>query len=420
MQESLRTQMILRKFLEVSIFLSFLLLPFTLAGHNVFYTLAVVAGMMGGIWWSQKNWLLREPLVWALGFLFLLVCVGSFYSLSTWDAALGENFNKYLKLFLGIIFIAALKNEVLRKRAFLAFYAGMVFLLACTYLNIWIDLPWSLTKNRGWGVDHTVFGNYITQNIMMSFFVLQNFFLFAKFKPFPWKWLFALLAVLAVVSILYLSNGRTGYLVLFAGTFAYLIFALPKRLVGLGILGVIIVCSIAFATSPRVQERYERAHNETVLLFEQYGRGELPTFTSIGARWYMWIKSLELVQERPWTGWGLGSHGIKWCEKAPEPDWCGVGDTTPHNQFIFFAVELGILGVLGFLFLLGALIWGGWHGGMYRPLMMGFIAIFIGDSLVNASLWNAREYNFFIIMMCLLYSMTRAQAEGNMTDVRGS
>ena len=72
------------------------------------------------------------------------------------------------------------------------------------------------------------------------------------------------------------------------------------------------------------------------------------------------------------------------------------------------------------LLLLGALIWGGWHGGMYRPLMMGFIAIFIGDSLVNASLWNAREYNFFIIMMCLLYSMTRAQAEGNMTDVRGS
>ena len=34
---------------------------------------------------------------------------------------------------------------------------------------------------------------------------------------------------------------------------------------------------------------------------------------------------------------------------------------------------------------------------------MGFIAIFIGDSLVNASLWNAREYNFFTIMLCWLY-----------------
>ena len=394
--------------------LAFLFLPFSLAAHNASLALTVLTALLSGSVWRKRDSLWREPLVWALLALFFWVCVGSIYSLSTWDDALGTNFNKYSKLFFGVFLIAILLNKRAREYAFFAFPVGMFFVLISTYLNIWFEVPWSVTKNQGWGVDHTVFGNYITQNIMMSFFALQGiFFIFTN--EIRWrKWFWIIVTGLAIISIMYLSSGRTGYVVLLAGIILYIVFALPKKWSWLGVIAIVLASLVAFSTSSRVQERYELAISETQLIFEQNSRGELPTFSSIGARWYMWMKSLELVQERPILGWGLGSHGIKWCEKAPEPVWCQVGDTTPHNQFIFFAVELGIVGLILFLLLISTLCWAGWQGGKYRPLMMGFIAIFLVDSMVNASLWNAREYNFFILMMCLLYTMIRFKDKNEM------
>ena len=389
--------------------LAFLFLPFSLAAHNASLALTVLTVVVSGAAWRKREYLQKEPLVWALLALFFLVCVGSFYSLSTWDDALGVNFNKYLKLFFGVLLIVVFLHKRTREYAFYAFAIGVFFVLISTYLNIWFEVPWSMTKNQGWGVDHTVFGNYITQNIMMSLFVLQCFYLFFLHKNIFIKIFLLVSAVLAAVSIFYLSNGRTGYIVLIGGVIFYIIFSLPKRWSWLAVVAVIAIISEAFRSSQRGQERMQLGERGTQLIFEQHSRGEIPTLTSIGARWYMWMKSLELVRERPVFGWGLGSHGVKWCEIAPEPEWCQVGDTTPHNQFIFFAVELGGVGLILFLLILASLFWAGWQGGEYRPLMMGFLATFKGDSTVNASMWNAREYNFFILVMCLLYTMIRFQ-----------
>src|SRR5690606_2080893 len=118
------------------------------------------------------------------------------------------------------------------------------------------------------------------------------------------KWLWIIVIGLAVVSTMYLSNGRTGYVVLIAGILLYIVFALPRKWSWLGVIAIVLASLVAFSTSSRVQERYNSAISETQLIFEQNSRGELPTFSSIGARWYMWMKSLELVQERPLLGWG--------------------------------------------------------------------------------------------------------------------
>lgn len=400
-------QEVLIKAAGFSMVATFLFLPFSLAAHNFALGITVLLILAAGLVFKFRGYLAKEPLVWSFVALFALVVFGSFYSVSSWDSALGINFNKYLKIIFGVLFLTVFLNEKYRELSFKAFFVGVFFVLLCTYLNIFFDLPWSLTKNRGWGVDHTVFGNYITQNIMMSFFVLQSFFYFGRAKKNFEKIFFLAVAVAAIASVIYLSNGRTGYFVLFGGAFVYFVFVLPKRWMLAGVSIILLAGVFAFGTSDRIQERFDLAQQETQLLFEQHARGEVPTFSSIGARWYMWMKSIELIKERPLTGWGLGSHGVKWCEKAPEPVWCQVGDTTPHNQFLFFGVELGILGIVAFCSLLGVLCWAAFYGEEYKALMMGFVAIFFCDSLVNASLWNAREYNFFIIMMCLLYSQAR-------------
>lgn len=389
---------------------SYLTLPFSLALHNVGYTLAIVLALP-----KIKSTVVqakKEPLGLVLLALLALIIITSTYSLSPWSGTLGENFKKYLKIAFAVVLLPLLADDKTRQRCMQGFFIGMIFVLVSTYLSIWFNLPWSSNKNLGWGGDHTVFGNYITQNIMMSFFALLCIDMIGKEKKMFINLLLILAIVLAATSTLYLSAGRTGYLALFLGVSAYIVFRLPKKLSIISLVLVFIVGVTAFNTSQGIQTRYQEARQETILLFEQVNAQEAPKLTSIGARWYMWMKSIELIQERPLTGWGLGSHGVKWCEKAPEPEWCNVGDRTPHNQFLFFFTEMGILGFAWFLALLATLVWAAWSHPKYRPLFMGFIAIFIGDSLVNASLWNAREYNFFIIMLCWLYCSARFSNEG--------
>lgn len=383
--------------------LAYLCLPFSLAAHNVGMVLAVLIFIISGLFLKKIKKIANEPLVWVIVSFFLIICIASFYSLSNWSADLGTTFNKYSKMLYGVVLICLLLEKRTRDFCFYAFAAGSLFVLLSTYLNSWFELPWASKKWQ----DSTVFGSYITQSIMMSFFTLQCLFWSSAQESKVRKIVAWSVAILAAFSILYLSDGRTGYLTLTLGLSAYMVFALPKKWAALGIVALVLAGGVAFSTSDRIQERYEQAQAETHLLFEQYQQGVVPELTSIGARWFMWMKSAELISERPLTGWGIGSHGIKWCEKAPQPQWCGVGDTTPHNQFLFFGVEMGLPGMACFLALLSVLFWSALKAGPYRPMMMGFIAIFIADSMVNASLWNSREYNFFILMMCLLYSMAR-------------
>ena len=384
---------------------SYLTLPFSLALHNLCFALAIILSLpkIKSIFQQAS----KDPLALVLLSLLLLIAITSTYSLSSWDGALGENFKKYLKIGLASVLLPLLAEEKTRNRCIQGFFAGMLFILASTYLSIWFNLPWSSNKNLGWGGDHTVVGNYITQNIMMSFFTLFCISLLDKEKKRLINLLLLLVIAMSAISTLYLSSGRTGYLTLFLGVSAHVVFRLPKKLSAVCLVFVLIAGLAAFNTSKGIQTRYQEAKQETILIFQQANSGETPELTSIGARWYMWMKSIELIQERPLAGWGLGSHGVKWCEKAPEPEWCNVGDTTPHNQFLFFFTEMGIFGFSWFLALLATLVWAAWRNQEYCPLFMGFIAIFIGDSLVNASLWNSREYNFFIIMLCWLYCSAR-------------
>lgn len=395
-----------RSIAEFFVIACFFTIPFSFAAHNVCFAAAVLFGSITIFQENSIKFINKDPLSRVLIIFILLITIFSIFSLSTWSDALGVTFKKYLKISLGFILLwIFIKNEA-RAKSLKYFFFGSLIVLALTYINL-LDMPtWFPGSNSTWG-DQTVAGNYITQGIMMSFFVLLCLFYASQSNKAKNKIICYSLTALASISILYLSNGRTGYLTFLFGIFAYSLFSIPRKWLPLAITGIALVASIAFATSERLQHRYQLAKNETTLIFEQSRQEQTPHLTSIGARWYMWMQSVEIIKERPIIGWGLGSHGIKWCERTPTPEWCAVGDTTPHNQFLFFTTEMGIFGFGWFLLLLSTLTWSAWHGGKYRPLMMGFIAIFIADSLVNASLWNAREYNFFIIFMCLLYACAR-------------
>ncbi|HEY4663413.1 MAG TPA: O-antigen ligase family protein [Comamonas sp.] len=387
--------------------IGFLGFPVALGVGNVGILLAVILALIGGTIFRFRGMLSKEPLVWIFLFLFILAVLSISYSAADWDTGVWRTFNKYSKFLFVIPILALLSYRFVRHACLAAFSLSMFFLLLCTYLNVWFEIPWSATNNQGWFKDHTVVGDYITQNIMMSFFAVLclHFGIHAKDKS---RKIFGILIFLAAcVAVTTLSPGRTGYLMLIGGLMAYLFFLLPKYWGALGALAVGGITAVAVLNSDVAMQRIDLAVQETKLIFEQKAQGEIPDVTSTGGRWQMWATTWELIQERPLLGWGLGSYGIKFCDKMPEEAWCELGDRHPHNQYLSFWVELGILGLLGFLVLMGVLFWAAWGDRQMRPLMAGFIAVLAINSVFNVSLWSSREYHFFILMMCLLYAICR-------------
>ena len=45
-------------------------------------------------------------------------------------------------------------------------------------------------------------------------------------------------------------------------------------------------------------------------------------------------------------GWGTGSYAMEYCRIAKSPEWCKLGAYNPHNQFLFFAAQFGLLGLV--------------------------------------------------------------------------
>ena len=374
--------------------LAYFAFPVAMGLGYVSMALAFVLGLLA--WKSLRTdvRLLRSPLVVSALGLYALMLLGWIYTPAPMED-IRLHFSKYAKLLLVPVFILLLQDEKWRQRCVYAFMAAMGFILVSAYANIFFQLPWSSTQNLGWGQDHTVIGDYITQNIMMVFFAILLLEKAVTSVGVKARLFYALSFVLAVLVVTHLSNGRTGYLLLIVslGVYALKWARGWKQWLTIGVVACVI--GLSLASSARVQQRVEMAVTE----LENSDSMEI---TSIGGRYNFWKYTLQMTLEKPLQGWGTGSYHSQWCEHVTAEGWCGFGRWHPHNQYLFFWMEHGILGLVLFVLFVVSPIW------MTRKMPESprriawcFSALFAVNSLINASLFSSRESHFFVMMTCL-------------------
>jgi O-antigen ligase len=295
----------------------------------------------------------------------------------------------------------------MRERALNAFAAAMAFTAACTWLNVWFQLPWSQSQNQGWGVTHHVFGDYITQNVMMALFVLLA--LYRAHAGRAWvRWAWAAMAALSAVTITHLSDGRTGYVLLAVAVGVFILTQLKGKTAWLAILAGVLLLGGLLASSDTMRARFDKAIAEAKL-------HDTDNASSIGHRLYNYKTTPRLVAEKPWLGWGTGAYHTEICHVLDQPEQCPSFSWHPHNQYLFFAAEHGLVGVGLYLALLGSMAWLALRSkdAQARTLLLGLSALLAVNSLFNSPLWSARESHFFTLMAALLVSMAWASRQAD-------
>src|SRR5882672_7895149 len=160
---------------------------------------------------------------------------------------------------------------------------------------------------------------------------------------------FLTLAVLGLIAVITLQRTR-----------------LKLALLGAGVVAGIVVLQIPFVSS-RLYRQFDPNY---------------PSNTFEG-RLQIWSDPFRMLRDHPFFGSGLRAYETvmrSYVAPGHQPE------LYPHNLFLAMWVELGLLGLIAFVALLGMLLWRGWSSytmaqGLARPLLWGTSAAFIAISV---------------------------------------
>jgi len=192
-----------------------------------------------------------------------------------------------------------------------------------------------------------VFKHSLTHAILMAFGAFLFVQLGAAGAARAVRRLWYVLAAAAVLNIVFLVPGRTGYVVLVV-LVAYLGYGWRRWIgVAVTIAALALSLALAYGVSLPFKEHVERAVQE----YSSWKPDVAAAGTSaVGVRLEFYRNSLEIVRDRPLIGVGTGGFPRAYAERVT-----GTGmlaSTNPHNEYLLVAVQLGAAGValLAYLF----------------------------------------------------------------------
>jgi O-antigen ligase len=129
-----------------------------------------------------------------------------------------------------------------------------------------------------------------------------------------------------------------------------------------------------------------------------------------GIRLEMYSVTSRMIADKPWTGHGIAtwpSQYLKYADGLPS-----AGTRTPHNDYLFYAAELGLIGLAALLWIWLTQLTIAWKVGGAHGMRLGMlgVAIMVGG-MFNAVLRDAVFGMPFMILLAIpLAGVTRNYA----------
>ncbi len=366
-------------------------LPISTALTNIFAALVPIV-VLHPRYLPRLLHALRSAVVWLALLLLLLLAVGVSYSKAPLNEAL-DTLNSYRKLLLLVLLVPLFYDGSARRAGLLGLQAGLGLTLLVSYLGLLTDWPMPYGPLE----PGAVFKNPITQGLLLAL-AAYLWGLQAATISSPWRWPLALIALLAVYNVVFVTLDASGYLVL-----AVLIMLLAGQLgqrrgLILGVLLVAVLGGLAYSNSTSVPARIHEFQREL---------RQVPDRLPLSAlRWEYYRHTPELLLDNPLTGSGTGSFPHQYARLISTYG-LSIG-SNPQNEYLMLGVQLGVPGILLFIALLLALwrhsarlaVPERWQG----QALVTFMAV---GCLVNSLLLYITEGHLFAFLASLVIAIPR-------------
>lgn len=371
-----------------------LAIPVSTAGQNISMGLIVLCGLLTIGSWHKLLEYMKMPFsiaAYILGFTFVL-------SLAWTSASLIESWDFILKLrnyFFIPIFLFFFSNEKHRKFFLISFSVVTILSVILSCISAWIDYPIYKARQGDWAV----FRDHITHNLFAGL-LGTGFFAGLVMKQWTgYKKYFAMIG-LALISynVFFIVPGRTGQITFLCMLAVVLVVWNWRKGLLFGSIGFLIIGSILLNYSSVVRHGFEVAHNQAM----EYIQGSTNQ-TSMGLRLEFYKNSLQLIQEQPFLGHGVASYSQEYSRLAKENHSFVPESNNPHNNYLWFGVELGVIGILT---LLGLALGAAWQARSLSPLwkanFFALLACMEISSLANSFFVDNVSGGAFILLACVL------------------
>jgi O-antigen ligase len=360
--------------------------------------------LLGGDFNAKFKKIMNHPSAVATLLFFAIIVLGVFYSSGYWDMKI-KFFQKYTKLLLIPVILSSVSTPKIRSYGVYAFVLTAVFVLFISY-GKWLHLlPLNLGIHDISSLDYgfAVYKNRIAHNIFMSF--AMYVFLIKATRSQAWiQKIWGILATLAFFNVMYLVNGRSGQAICLVLLAYFLFKQCGKKAIYL-ILALFLSGMIFKAyLNPLIPERLLSITQEISDAKENH------EMTSSGVRYVMYQSAMQIFLKSPIWGHGTGSLREEYRALSKENYVLNIeGMDNPHNQYLLILAELGLTGLLGFLYL----FYSQWmtlktkslgKEAYIKDLSEGLIITILIGSLFNSLILDAGEGKFYCVMAGLFLS----------------
>jgi O-antigen ligase len=372
-------------------------LPISVALNNILIGIILLCWLASGGFRDKLARLRASPVALAsLAFLALLLAGMAWGPGAPRDGL--NAFGKYADLLLVALLCMLVIGERHQRLGLLAFGAAMGVTLIASY-GIWLEvLPVKELGGARGPNNPVVFKLQITHGILMALAAFLAAVAALHARSPRLKALAAGACLLAVFNVLFMVQGRTGYIVL--GALALYLFVSLWRWRGVAVAAIAGVLAVGTAHLVDAPMLGRIATAKAELDDWQAGRGY---GTSTGLRLNYYRTSLAIIEEHPLIGVGTGGFEIAYRQKV-----AGTGQAesnNPHNQYLLTTAQLGVPGLAALLAMFAAMWWQARRlAAPHRLAARGLVLTIAVGSLLNSFLIDHTEGLLFAWMAGLLFA----------------
>lgn len=355
---------------------------------------------------------LHHPVARAAWLLFGMLAIGTFYGTTPLRESVGT-LGKYIDLAFVPLFILMLSDDSARLKAQYAFLAAMGMTLALSLLlgSGWLPVQhwmssYALPDNP------VIFHSHIAQNNMMAFAVFLALLRLRAAASLQARAGWGLFALLGAINVLFMVQGRTGYLILLAllAWFSWSTLARGKKLdsrhAAALLLMLAALAATAYQLSPRLHDRVGMFVSEFQAWQPNQGKD-----TSTGQRLDFYYNTLQIVQQQPLSGVGTGGFPAAFAKQVQGT--AALPTHNPHNEYLMIAAQTGIAGLALLLYLLYTL----WRtaprlpGAFEQDAARGLVLAYLVNCAFNSALMDHSDGLFFAFMTAVLFANLKLETK---------